>query len=124
MRAAEQHAAAVRAAAAVRLAAAGGPGLPRADTFTAHSLRAGGATSAYRAGTPVSAIARHGRWADNSPVVLGYIRSVDRWKTTRFGRHHRVGMAASGGLGDVHGEIAHALDVARGVQSRSPWPPC
>ncbi len=61
-------------------AAAVRAGLPRADTFTAHSLRAGGATSAYRAGAPVSSIARHGRWADNSPVVLGYIRSVDRWK--------------------------------------------
>ena len=55
-------------------------GLPQADTYTAHSLRAGGATSAYRAGAPVSAIARHGRWAPNSPVVLGYIRSVDRWR--------------------------------------------
>ncbi|MER5674788.1 tyrosine-type recombinase/integrase [Pseudonocardia alni] len=63
---------AVRAA-AIRAA------LPGAEDFTAHSLRAGGATSAYRAGAPVSAIASHGRWAPNSPVVLGYIRSVDRW---------------------------------------------
>lgn len=55
-------------------------GLPQADTYTAHSLRAGGATSAYRAGAPVSSIARHGRWAPNSPVVLGYIRSVDKWR--------------------------------------------
>lgn len=55
-------------------------GLPHADTYSAHSLRAGGATSAYRAGAPVSSIAAHGRWAPNSPVVLGYIRAVDRWK--------------------------------------------
>jgi hypothetical protein len=42
-------------------------------------LRAGGATSAYRAGVPVSTIAGHGRWLPTSPVVLTYIRSVDRW---------------------------------------------
>lgn len=49
-------------------------------SYTAHSLRAGGATAAYRAGSVVSAIAEHGRWAKNSPVVLGYIRSVDKWR--------------------------------------------
>ncbi len=38
---------------------------------------------AYRAGAPVSTIAAHGRWAPTSPVVLGYIRAVDRWATTR-----------------------------------------
>lgn len=54
--------------------------LPNADSYSAHSLRAGGATEAYRNGAPVSAIAQHGRWARNSPVVLGYIRSVDKWK--------------------------------------------
>lgn len=54
--------------------------LPDWERYSAHSLRAGGATSAYRAGMSVSAIASHGRWAPNSPVVLGYIRSVDRWK--------------------------------------------
>jgi integrase len=53
--------------------------LSNAETFTAHSLRAGGATSSYKAGAPVSVIAAHGRWAENSPVVLGYIRAVDRW---------------------------------------------
>ncbi len=53
--------------------------LPNADRYTAHSLRAGGATVAYKGGAPVSAIAAHGRWAPASPVVLGYIRSVDRW---------------------------------------------
>ena len=51
-----------------------------ADTFTAHSLRAGGATVAYAAGVPVSVIAKHGRWAPGSPVVLRYIRAVDRWR--------------------------------------------
>lgn len=54
--------------------------VPNAETFTAHSLRAGGATVAYAAGVPVSVIARHGRWAPDSPVVLRYIRAVDRWK--------------------------------------------
>lgn len=54
--------------------------LPNPSGYTAHSLRAGGATAAYRKGAAVSTIANHGRWAPNSPVVLGYIRSVDRWK--------------------------------------------
>jgi site-specific recombinase XerD len=49
-------------------------------SYTAHSLRAGGATAAYKAGAVVSSIAEHGRWAKNSPVVLGYIRSVDKWR--------------------------------------------
>lgn len=49
------------------------------EGITMHSLRAGGATTAYKSGAPVSSIARHGRWAPNSPVVLGYIRSVDQW---------------------------------------------
>lgn len=53
--------------------------VPNAERVTAHSLRAGGATSAYKAGAPVSVIAQHGRWSENSPVVLGYIRAVDKW---------------------------------------------
>lgn len=53
--------------------------LPNSQAFTAHSLRAGGATASYRAGAPVSVIAKHGRWAENSPLVLGYIRAVDKW---------------------------------------------
>ncbi len=53
--------------------------LPNAQGYSAHSLRAGGATASYKAGAPVSVIARHGRWAENSPVVLGYIRAVDKW---------------------------------------------
>ncbi|MFI7454471.1 hypothetical protein ACIBQX_43820 [Nonomuraea sp. NPDC049714] len=53
-------------------------GVPYARTVTAHSLRAGGATVAYAAGVPVAVIAKHGRWAPASPVVLRYIRAVDR----------------------------------------------
>jgi integrase len=48
--------------------------------FTAHSLRSGSATTAYREGADLLAIARHGRWMDGSPVLLRYIRSVDKWK--------------------------------------------
>lgn len=55
-------------------------GLPNAEKYSAHSLRAGGATSAYKSGAPVSTIAAHGRWAKGSPVVLDYIRAEDRWK--------------------------------------------
>lgn len=54
--------------------------IPSAENYTAHSLRAGGATVAYAAGIPISVIARHGRWNPNSPVLLRYIRAVDRWK--------------------------------------------
>lgn len=54
--------------------------VPGGESFTAHSLRAGGATVAYAAGVPVSVIAKHGRWALASPVVLRYIRAVDRWR--------------------------------------------
>ncbi|MCW2900634.1 MAG: Site-specific recombinase XerD [Streptosporangiaceae bacterium] len=61
-------------------AAAVRAGVPQAESYSAHSLRAGGATTAYRAGAPVSAIAAHGRWSPASPVVLGYVRSVDRWR--------------------------------------------
>lgn len=60
-------------------AAAERANVPNAERITAHSLRAGGATAAYKAGAPVSVIAGHGRWAANSPVVLGYIRAVDKW---------------------------------------------
>jgi integrase len=50
------------------------------DPGGAHGLRAGGATSAYAAGAPVAAIADHGGWSPRSPVVLGYVRAVDKWK--------------------------------------------
>lgn len=55
-------------------------GLPQPELYSAHGLRAGSATAAYKNRTPVSTIARHGRWAENSPVVLGYIREVDKWE--------------------------------------------
>lgn len=61
-------------------AAAERAALPGAEKYTAHSLRAGGATSAYKAGAPVSQIALHGRWSEKSPVVLGYIRAADQWQ--------------------------------------------
>lgn len=47
---------------------------------SAHSLRASGATEAYRAGNSLLAISRRGRWKDGSPVLLRYIRTVDKWK--------------------------------------------
>ncbi|MET7336016.1 tyrosine-type recombinase/integrase [Nonomuraea sp. NPDC005650] len=53
--------------------------LPNASAYSAHGLRAGGATSAAKSGAPMSAITAHGRWVDGSPVVAGYIRQVDRW---------------------------------------------
>ncbi|ABW15622.1 integrase family protein [Parafrankia sp. EAN1pec] len=61
-------------------AAAVRAGLPNADVFSAHSLRAGGATAAAKAGAPVAAIARQGRWSPTSPVVHSYIRAADRWR--------------------------------------------
>lgn len=58
----------------------GRAGLPAGQIPTPHGLRAGGATAAARAGAPVSAIARQGRWAEGSPVVHAYIRTVDQWR--------------------------------------------
>jgi len=55
-------------------------GLPNLAGYTGHSLRSGAATSAYLAGKPVSEIATQGRWCEHSPVVLGYIRAVDKWQ--------------------------------------------
>jgi integrase len=55
-------------------------GVPKADTFTAHGLRAGGPTEAAKAGHPVAFIAAHGRWSKTSPQVLKYIRGVDKWR--------------------------------------------
>lgn len=62
-----------------RLAAHAEPG--SVPALTAHSLRAGFATVAYQAGADTLSIARHGRWKDGSPVLLGYVRSVDRWRS-------------------------------------------
>lgn len=55
-------------------------GVPKADTFTAHGLRAGGPTEAAKAGQPVAFIAAHGRWSKTSPQVLKYIRAADKWR--------------------------------------------
>ena len=49
----------------------------------------GGATAAHKVGAPVSVIAEHGRWAKESPIVLGYIRAVDRWTDNPM---HGVGL--------------------------------
>lgn len=54
--------------------------LQDAEDYTGHSLRSGGATAAYAADVPVSVIAAHGRWSEKSPVVLAYIRAVDKWR--------------------------------------------
>lgn len=62
-----------------RLAAAAEPG--SVPALTAHSLRAGFATVAYQSGADTLSIARHGRWKDGSPVLLGYVRTVDRWRS-------------------------------------------
>ncbi|NUR92150.1 MAG: site-specific integrase [Nonomuraea sp.] len=69
--------------------AAAAAGLVHADAYTAHGLRAGGATSAAKAGAPMSAITRHGRWADGSPVVAGYIRQADKWNDNPL---HGIGL--------------------------------
>ncbi|MGM0723989.1 MAG: tyrosine-type recombinase/integrase [Actinomycetota bacterium] len=46
---------------------------------TAHSLRAGLATEARRAGHDPLTIARQGGWADGSTVLFGYMRIIDQW---------------------------------------------
>jgi integrase len=53
-------------------------GLDDPGSYTFHSLRAGGATAAAKAGKPATFIQRHGRW--KSVVFLRYIR-----KGTQFG---------------------------------------
>lgn len=50
------------------------------ERYTAHSLRAGGATTARSYGASMTAIAEHGRWNPRSPVVYGYVRSEDERK--------------------------------------------
>lgn len=44
-------------------------GLKDAHTYTSHSLRTDGARAAAKASASVSAIARHSRWSNKSPVV-------------------------------------------------------
>ncbi|MEU0670380.1 site-specific integrase [Streptomyces lavendulocolor] len=55
-------------------------GLPNAENYTAHGLRAGGPTEAAKAGQPVAFIAEHGRWSKTSPQIMEYIRPVDKWQ--------------------------------------------
>lgn len=64
-------------------------GLPEPEGYSAHSLRAGGATLSAIAGHPISAIAEHGGWAPTSPVVIGYVRRVSRWRDNAL---HGTGM--------------------------------
>lgn len=52
-------------------------GLP--GNITPHGLRSGGATESYRVNKNAVDVARHGRWADGSPVFYRYIRTIDRW---------------------------------------------
>ncbi|SQD99526.1 Integrase family protein [Parafrankia sp. Ea1.12] len=51
----------------------------RADPDPARAARRWGDRSGPR-GAPVSAITRQGRWAEGSPVVHAYIRTVDQWR--------------------------------------------
>ncbi|MFF5210598.1 site-specific integrase [Streptosporangium sp. NPDC000396] len=55
-------------------------GLPDAERYSAHGLRAGGATTLAEANVPTGKIAEQGRWKPTSPTVHGYVRAVDRWK--------------------------------------------
>lgn len=61
-------------------AAAKAAGLDNPGSYSAHSLRAGGASAAAAAGRSMLAIARHGRWIETSPVVHGYVRAADMWR--------------------------------------------
>ncbi|GAB2459427.1 site-specific integrase [Streptosporangium sandarakinum] len=61
-------------------------GLADAERYSAHSLRAGGATTLAEAGVPAARIALQGRWRPTSPTVHGYIRAVDRWRDNPMGR--------------------------------------
>lgn len=47
--------------------------------ITGHSLRAGLATEARRAGRDVVQIARQGGWSETSSSLYRYIRTVDKW---------------------------------------------
>lgn len=55
-------------------------GIAEPESYTAHSLRAGGLTDALLRGVPVSIAARHGGWSPESPTVLSYARAADRWR--------------------------------------------
>jgi integrase len=53
-------------------------GLPDADHYSGHSLRAGFATQAATDGIPQAYWARHGRWLPTSPVPMKYVRQADK----------------------------------------------
>lgn len=48
--------------------------------MTGHSLRAGLATEARRAGHDPRSIAAQGGWSPTSDVLYGYMRTVDQWQ--------------------------------------------
>lgn len=52
-------------------------GLPNAERITGHSLRAGHATAAHRAGVPIARIAAQTRHKDLSVLFDRYLRPVD-----------------------------------------------
>lgn len=54
-------------------------GIPDAERYSAHSLRAGGATAAAAAGVPAAWIAEQGGWSPKSRAVHGYVRAVNAW---------------------------------------------
>ena len=68
-----------------RAAAAAGVAAPQGDTFGAHSLRAGHATSAARAGIEERTIMRQGRWKSEK-TVRGYIRHGSLFVDNSSGR--------------------------------------
>lgn len=55
-------------------------GLDNWKSYSAHSLRAGGATASASAGAPMTVIAAHGRWSEKSHVVYGYVRAESLWR--------------------------------------------
>jgi integrase len=61
-------------------------GITDADAYSAHSLRAGGATTLAEHGVPTAKIAAQGRWKPTSPTVNTYVRSAERWRDNPMGR--------------------------------------
>lgn len=55
-------------------------GLPDAEQYTAHSLRAGGLVDALARGIPPGIAARHGGWDPESPMIGRYARMANRWR--------------------------------------------
>lgn len=55
-------------------------GLPDAELYTAHALRAGGITDALARGVVPGIAARHGGWDPESPMLGRYGRAANRWR--------------------------------------------